>query len=61
MTNKFFGSFFNHQDIMIFDGKKIITIGTELKEVITNHYINLIKKLSGKKTTDAARERCLKY
>ena len=33
---------------MKFDGKKIITNETELVEVFSNHYINIVKKLSVK-------------
>ena len=40
----------NHQDIIIFDGKKIITNETELVEVINNHYINVVEKSSGIKS-----------
>ena len=40
LTNK---GHLNHQDIMIFDGKKIITNETELVEVFNNHYINIVE------------------
>ena len=43
LTNK---GHLNHQDIMIFDGKKIIN-KTELGEVFNNHYINIVEKSSG--------------
>ena len=36
LTNK---GHFNHQDIMIFDSKKIITNETELVEVFNNHHM----------------------
>ena len=37
---------FNHHDIMIFDGTKITTNGTELVEVVNNRYINVQKQSS---------------
>ena len=48
----------NHQDIMIFDGEKIITNETELKlvEVFNNHYINIVEKSSGIKSRHVARD-----
>ena len=46
----------NHQDIMIFDGKKIITNKTELVENFNNHYINIVEKLSAKKPRHVARD-----
>ena len=53
LTNK---GHLNHQDIMIFDGKKIITNETELVEVFNNHYINIVEKSSGKKSRHVARD-----
>ena len=44
----------NHQDITIFDGKKIITNETELVEVF--NYINIVEKSSGKKSRHVARD-----
>ena len=41
---------------MIFDGKKIITNETELVEVFNNLYINIVEKLSGKKSIHVARD-----
>ena len=38
LTNK---GHLNHQDVMIFDGKKLITNETELIEAFNNHYINI--------------------
>ena len=48
LTNKVH---FNHQDFMIFDGKKIVTIESELNYVLYNHYINIVEKPPGKKNT----------
>ena len=45
LTNKFD---FNHQDITMFDGKRIMTI--KLYEFLNNHYINIVQKLSGEKS-----------
>ena len=53
LTNK---GHLNHQDIMIFDGKKIITNETELVEVFNNHYINIVQKSSGVKSGHVARD-----
>ena len=53
LTNK---GHLNHQDIMIFDGKKIITNETELVEVFNNHYINIVEKSSGKKSRHVAHD-----
>ena len=53
LTNK---GHLNHQDIMIFDGKKIITSETELVEVFSNRYINIVEKSFGKKSRHATRE-----
>ena len=39
---------------MKFDGKKIITNETELVEVFSNHYINVVEKSSGKKSRHVA-------
>ena len=36
---------------MIFDGKKIVTIESELNYVLYNHYINIVEKPPGKKNT----------
>ena len=46
LTNK---GHLNHQDTMIFDGKKIKTNNTELVEVFNNHDINIVEKSSEKK------------
>ena len=46
LTNK---GHLNHQDTMIFDGKKIQTNNTELVEVCNNHDINIVEKSSEKK------------
>ena len=43
-----------HQDIIIFDAKKIIMNETVLVEVFNNHYFNVFKKLSGKKSWHVA-------
>ena len=40
LTNK---GHFNHQDIMIFDGEKIITNETGLVEVFNNHDISIVE------------------
>ena len=53
LTNK---RHLNHQDIIIFDGKKIITNETKLVEVFNNHYINIVEKSSGKKSRHVARD-----
>ena len=53
LTNK---GHFIHQDITIFDGKKIIKNETELVEVFNNHHINISEKSSGKKPRHAARD-----
>ena len=53
LTNK---GHLNHQGIMIFDGKKIITNETELVEVFNNHYINIVEKSSGIKSRHVARD-----
>ena len=52
LTNK---GHLNQQDIMIFDGKKIIANETELVEVFNNHYINIVEKSSGIKLRHVAR------
>ena len=52
-TNK---GHFNLQDIMIFDGKKIKTNETDLNEVFSNNYINIVRKSSGKKPRHVARD-----
>ena len=46
----------NHQDVMIFDGKKIITNETELVEVFNNHYINKVEKSSSIKSRHVAHD-----
>ena len=46
----------NHQDIMIFDCKKLITNETELVEVFNNRWINIVEKSSGKKSRHVARD-----
>ena len=53
LTNK---GYLNHKDIMIFDGKKIITSKTELVEVFNNHYIYIVEKSFGKKSRHVTRE-----
>ena len=54
LTNK---GHLNHQDIVAFDGKKIVTNETELVQVFNNHYNNIIEKLSGIKTGHVARNK----
>ena len=44
----------NHQDIMIYGRKKTITNETELVEVFNNHCVNVVEKLSGKKSRHVA-------
>ena len=46
----------NHQDIMIFNGNKIIRNETELGEVFNNHHINIVEKSSGIKSRHVARD-----
>ena len=53
LTNK---GHLNHQNIMIFDGKKIVTNETELVEAFNNHYINTVEKSSGKKSRHVAHD-----
>ena len=53
LTNK---GHLNHQDIIKFDVKKIITNETGLVEVFSNHYINIVEKSSGKKSRHVARD-----
>ena len=53
LTNK---GHFNHQDIMIFDGKKIIINETELVDVLNNHHVDIVGKSSGNKTRHVARD-----
>ena len=53
LTNK---GHLNHQDIPIFDGKKIRTNETDLVEVFNNHNINIVEKSSGKKSKHVARD-----
>ena len=45
-----------YQDIIIFDGKKIIKNKTEVIEVVKNHYINIGEKSSGEKPRQVARD-----
>ena len=51
LTNK---GHLNHQNIMIFNGKKIITNETELVEAFNDHYVNTVEKSSGKKSRHVA-------
>ena len=53
LTNK---GHLNHQDLMIFDVKKIITSEAEQVEVFHNHYINIVEKSSSKKSKHVARD-----
>ena len=46
----------NHQDIMIFDGKEIITNEIELDEAFNNHYINIVEKSSSKNSRHVTRD-----
>ena len=52
-TNK---GHFNLQDIMIFDGKKIKTNETDLNEVFSNNYSNIVRRSSGKKPRHVVRD-----